>query len=90
MIGQKNTAEYTVDGKRAGFDFAVAEGCVQYAECAAYTDVYGERVVDIEYIDAFDGDFGKRCRGPGVPAATILRDRQLVPLDDQDYVYRRC
>lgn len=89
-IGQKNTAEYAVEGKRAGFDFAVAEECVQFAECAAYTEVYGERVIDIEYTDAFDGDFGERCGRPGVPEATILRDRQLVPPGDPDYVYRRC
>ena len=34
-----------------GFDFAVAEECRRFDECTAYTDVYGDYVIDIRYID---------------------------------------
>jgi hypothetical protein len=50
--GQKNTPEL---GRRGpadiGFDFAVSEECRRFDECTAYTDVYGDYVIDIEYID---------------------------------------
>ncbi len=38
--GQKNLAQY--DGTAIGFDFAVAEECGRYRECASYVDHYGD------------------------------------------------
>ncbi|WP_291045145.1 endo alpha-1,4 polygalactosaminidase [Herbiconiux sp.] len=53
--GQKNTPQLADRGHdEIGFDFAVAEECAYYEECSAYTDVYGDRVIDIEYADAFE------------------------------------
>ena len=51
-IAQKNTPQLGTAGKRrVGFDFAIAEECQVYAECAAYTNVYGANVIEIEYTD---------------------------------------
>lgn len=48
---QKNAAEDAPALRAAGFDFAVAEECAAYDECASYTGVYGDHVVAIEYTD---------------------------------------
>lgn len=90
MIGQKNAAEFGDRGQRAGFDFAVAEECVRYAECDSYAEVYGDRVIDIEYTDNLGRDLTQLCGRPGTPKSIILRDRNLVPAGDPAYLYRRC
>lgn len=86
--GQKNTPDLGTRGRdEAGFDFAVAEECAQYDECAAYTDVYGDAVLDVEY--EVDG-FAAACADPDRPASTILRDRDLSTPDDRAYVLEVC
>jgi hypothetical protein len=89
--GQKNTPEL---GKRGRddihFDFAVAEECYRYDECASYTRVYGARVIDIEYTDDLRGTFAQDCAAKSIPAMTILRDVDLVPPSSKDYVYKAC
>jgi hypothetical protein len=88
---QKNTPQLGTAGKRtAGFDFAVAEECVQYRECSAYTDVYGKRVIDVEYADTLKPTWSAVCAMRDRPAMTILRDRDLVPKGDSAYVFRHC
>jgi Glycoside-hydrolase family GH114 len=72
--GQKNLAGY--DGTRIGFDFAVAEECGRYRECDAYTRVYGERVLSIEYRRT---DFRWTCRHVGEQLPVVLRDRDVSP-----------
>lgn len=72
--GQKNLAGY--DGTRIGFDFAVAEECGRYRECAAYVEDYGDRVLAIEYRRA---DFRWTCSHVGDRLAVVLRDRDLTP-----------
>jgi hypothetical protein len=45
-IAQKNTAELHDRGARvAHFDFAIAEECQVYSECASYTRAYGRHVI---------------------------------------------
>ena len=89
--GQKNTSELGHRGRdQAHFDFAVAEECYRYDECASYTKVYGARVLDIEYTDDLRGSFARDCASGRIPPMTILRDRDLVPEGSQGYVYRRC
>lgn len=52
LIGQKNTSELGSAGRtELRFDFAVAEECQLHDECDACTDVYSDRVVEIEYTD---------------------------------------
>ncbi|PZE69845.1 endo alpha-1,4 polygalactosaminidase [Curtobacterium sp. MCBD17_021] len=88
---QKNTPQLGTDGqRRAGFDFAVAEECVQYDECAAYTEVYGDRVVDVEYADTLEQDWSDVCAMTARPRMTILRDRELVPAGSDGYVFEHC
>ncbi|RMI14430.1 endo alpha-1,4 polygalactosaminidase [Cellulomonas triticagri] len=87
-VGQKNAPDLGTRGRdEAGFDFAVAEECLQYDECAAYTDVYGDAVVDIEY-EA--DDWSGVCADPQRPTSTILRDRDLRTPDDDGYVLETC
>ncbi len=79
--GQKNRAGW--DGTRVGFDFAVAEECGRYDECGAYTDVYGDQVLAVEYRVR---DFDRTCADVGDRLAVVLRDRDLTP----DGVRRWC
>ena len=66
---QKNTSQLGARGRDTiGFDFAVAEECDRYAECASYTKVYGSRVIDIEYTDNLRGSFAAVCRRAATPA----------------------
>lgn len=89
--GQKNTPQLGAAGKRdAGFDFVVAEECVTYDECGAYTSVYGDRVIDVEYSDDTDGPWSGVCARKDRPAMTILRDRDLVARGTSGYVFERC
>lgn len=87
--GQKNAPDLGTRGRdEAGFDFAVSEQCLRYDECAAYTDVFGSAVIDIEY----DGDveWPAACADPSRPASTVLRDHDLSTPDDADYVFATC
>jgi hypothetical protein len=89
--GQKNTAELGRRGRdTARFDFAVTEECDRYAECRAFTGVYGAHVVDIEYTDDLRGSFAQVCARPATPRLTILRDRELVARGHSGYSYRHC
>jgi len=90
-IAQKNSAELGTRGRDdAGFDFAVTEECHRWDECAVYTDVYGEHVLDIEYTDDLRGDFADVCADPQVPTSTILRDRDLTRPGDPAYRFAAC
>jgi len=90
-VAQKNAAELGARGRDdAGFDFAVAEECHRFDECALYSDVYGDGVLDIEYTDDLRGDFADVCADPQVPASTILRDRDLTVPGDPDYHFEAC
>ena len=89
--GQKNTAELEARGRdEIGFDFAVTEECDRWDECSTFTDVYGDHVLDVEYSDDLRGSFDDVCARADTPASTILRDRDLVPADDDAYEYERC
>ncbi len=89
---QKNAAEDTaVLHASAHFDFAIAEECGAYRECDAYTDVYGDDVLAIEYTDNLTGvSFDEVCADPEHPRSIILRDRALGAPDDEGYTFRRC
>ncbi|GAA1727375.1 endo alpha-1,4 polygalactosaminidase [Microbacterium paludicola] len=93
-IAQKNAAEITrIAHDELGFDFAVTEECGVWDECGAYTDVYGNHVLQIEYPDSLDegsATFGDVCRLPDRAPLTILRDRDLLGPSSADYVYRSC
>lgn len=73
-VAQKNLAGH--DGTAIGFDFAIAEECGRYRECASYVRHYGDRVLAIEYRRK---DFRWTCRHVGDRLAVVLRDRDLTP-----------
>ncbi|MET4053068.1 hypothetical protein ABID81_002440 [Frigoribacterium sp. PvP054] len=91
---QKNTADLGTRGRdEVGYDFAVTEECDRYDECAAYTDVYGGLVFDVEYTDDLRGAVATVCARVDAldPApSTIVRDRDLVPATDPAHVYTAC
>ncbi|KQS16245.1 endo alpha-1,4 polygalactosaminidase [Frigoribacterium sp. Leaf186] len=91
---QKNTADLGTRGRdEIGYDFAVTEECDRYDECAAYTDVYGGLVFDVEYTDDLRGSAATVCARVDAldPApSTIVRDRDLVPADDPAHTYTAC
>ncbi|WP_152354497.1 endo alpha-1,4 polygalactosaminidase [Brachybacterium subflavum] len=93
-IAQKNAAEITKTAHRdLGFDFAVTEECGRFDECAAYTGVYGDHVLQIEYPDSLEEagmSFDDVCALPERASLTILRDRDLVAQGGAGYRYRSC
>jgi hypothetical protein len=89
-VAQKNTAELAPQGRRIGFDFAVAEECQVYGECGAYTSAYGRHVIEVEYTDNGIAAFTQACAARRRQISVVLRDRDLVPAGDAGYVYRRC
>jgi hypothetical protein len=90
-VGQKNSPDLGTRGRgEAGFDFAVAEECHRWDECARYTEVYGSAVLDIEYTDDLRGTWPEVCADPRVPVSTILRDRDLVTPGSAGYAFDRC
>lgn len=90
-IGQKNAAESTESGRHdVGFDFAVAEECATYDECGRYRTVYGDHVLQIEYVDDLPSPFDAVCASPERAPLTILRDRDLVARGTKGFVYAQC
>ncbi len=89
--GQKNSAEdAAVLHEDAGFDFAVTEECAVYKECAAYTAVYGDAVIDIEYSDELPRPFAEMCADSSSPESMVLRDRDLLTPTSEGYVFETC
>lgn len=80
-VGQKNLSEF--NGRRAGYDFAVAEECGRYRECSSYAAHYGRRVLAIEYRRV---DFRWTCAHHGDRLSVVLRDLDL----SADGVRRWC
>lgn len=94
-VAQKNAAELGTAGRdRAGFDFAITEECLLWDECAAYTQVYGDLVLDVEYTDDLPGTVEDVCAASPArgerPSLTIVRDRDLVPEGDPDRFFLAC
>lgn len=90
-IAQKNTTQLGASGKtQIGFDFAIAEECQVYDECDAYTDVYGDQVVEIEYTDNPRSAYTQACAARGGDISVILRDRDVVPRGTGGYRYENC
>ena len=90
-VAQKNAAELGSTGRsKARFDFAIAEECQVYAECSAYTSVYGRHVIEIEYSDNPLTYYTAACRARGARISITLRDREVMPRGSTDYVDRHC
>jgi hypothetical protein len=74
----------------AGFDFAIAEECQVYSECASYTRAYGRHVIEVEYTDNGRWYYRRACAARGNRISVILRDRDVLPRGHTGYVYRAC
>lgn len=89
--GQKNAPDLAATGAtEIGFDFAVAEECFRYQECASYTDAFGQRVIDIEYTDDLPATFGEVCASRERPDSVMLRDHNLTARGANGYAYEHC
>ncbi len=85
-IGQKNSTELLGRAAEMDLDFAVAEECNRYDECADYTAVYCDLVFVIEYRDA---PFARGCAD--FPQLSIIRrDLQLRAPGSSGYRYDAC
>ncbi|WP_116950993.1 endo alpha-1,4 polygalactosaminidase [Jiangella endophytica] len=90
-IAQKNAPELGDAGRdTAHLDFAIAEECEVHDECAAYTDVYGRHVIEIEYTDNGRDAFAAACAARGDRVSVLLRDRDVVPAGATGYVSEWC
>jgi hypothetical protein len=88
-VGQKNTPQLgaVTSLDVIGFDFAVAEECGQFEECDAYTAVFGDAVLVVEYTaEGFDA----ACRAVGDRLSIVRRDLDVTTPDDPAYVDERC
>jgi hypothetical protein len=92
-VAQKNAAELGAAGRRAGFDFAVAEECADYTrddglpECADYVDVYGSHVIVVEYGNR---PFQQACTRYRGRLSVILRDTDLTAPGSPGYRFDTC
>lgn len=86
-IGQKNTTDLLERRQEIGFDFAVAEECGRYGECADYATAYDGRVFVIEYTAR---DFAKACSSVGARLSVVRRDLDVRPAGRPGYVFRTC
>ncbi len=85
-VAQKNSTELLSQAKAMATDFAVAEECNRWGECAAYKTAYGARVFVIEYRKQ---DFDKGCSG--YPELSIvLRNLNVSPPGSSGYVFSGC
>ncbi len=93
-VAQKNAAEITeIAHTDIGFDFAVTEECGVWEECDAYTEVYGDHVLQIEYPEALEDagmTFDEVCALDDRASLTILRDEELVAAGEDGYLYAAC
>ncbi len=90
-IAQKNTSELARAGRRAGFDFAIAEECQVYSECGAYTRAYGREVIEVEYPDNGGApNFAAACRARGSRISIEYRDRDVLARGQRGYLERWC
>ncbi|MGN6606024.1 MAG: endo alpha-1,4 polygalactosaminidase [Jatrophihabitans sp.] len=90
LIAQKNAGELAGRRARTGFDFAIAEECQVYGECAAYTRAYGRRVIEIEYTDNGRTAFTQACATRGTRSSVELVDRDVQPLGAAGHVRAWC
>lgn len=87
-IGQKNTVEVSRVGRtQVHFDFAIAEECQVYSECGGYRTYYGSRVYEIEYRRSA---YRAACASRSGKISIILRDLDVTPRGDPQYVYEHC
>ncbi|MGV8969806.1 MAG: endo alpha-1,4 polygalactosaminidase [Microbacteriaceae bacterium] len=77
----------TVNGVTQGFDFAVAEECGAYAECAAFVNMYGGRVFVVEYTAS---GFTKGCNAWKNQLSVIQRNVDVRPSSASGYIYKEC
>jgi hypothetical protein len=75
-VAQKNWVELGERGPRIGFDFAIAEECGRWRECAGYAEAYDDHVLVVEYRRR---DFRWSCERFGDRLGVVLRDRALSP-----------
>ncbi len=72
-VAQKNRPG--LDGRRLGFDFAIAEACARWRECGRYARTWGRRVLAVEYAGR---PFRRACGWSG-RLAVLRRDLALAP-----------
>ncbi len=83
---QKNSTELLGDAVAMGTDFAVAEECNRWNECADYVSVYGNLVFVIEYRKQ---DFDAGCAN-FEELSIVLRDLAVSTPSSGSYVYDGC
>ncbi|MEO3766241.1 endo alpha-1,4 polygalactosaminidase [Streptomyces sp. B5E4] len=86
-VAQKNTAELAPDRARTGLDFAVAEECGEYDECAVYAAAFDDRVLVVEYTP---GGLATACGQWADRLSIVRRDRAVSPEGAADYVRETC
>lgn len=90
-IAQKNAAGISLRGRKAGFDFAIAEECQAYTECDHYMKAYGDHVIEIEYPDnGGEKGFAAACRARGAKISIVYRDRDVLPPGKHGFLEEHC
>lgn len=90
VVGQKNIVQFGSCGcDQIGFDFVVVEECDCYWECVSYICVYGDWVIDIEYMDDLCGLFVELCCCIEV-VDMMLCDCEFILKGFDGYVFCYC
>ncbi len=86
-IAQKNTAELAGDRLTTGLDFAIAEECGQYEECADFAGPFNNNVIVIEYTKA---GLSKACAGWKTKLSIVRRDVDVSTPGSNGYLRQTC
>ncbi len=93
-VAQKNGLDLGNAGRaQVGFDFAVAEDCMDYTmdgdvpECQGYVNTYGAHVIVIEYASAA---YRSACSRFGSRLSITFRDRDVTTPGSGSYQFATC
>lgn len=86
-VAQKNTPELASRRTRVGLDFAVAEECGAYEECAVYDRAFDGRVLVVEYTAQ---GLDRACDAYGDRLSVVRRDLGVRPADARGHVRETC
>ncbi|WP_421729023.1 endo alpha-1,4 polygalactosaminidase [Brevundimonas sp.] len=87
---QKNALELGQSAIDAGFDFVISEECLVWRECEGYRRLYGDRHIDVEYIDDLELEGFLAGCGAALPHLSVFRDRGLASPGSAAYTRAVC
>ena len=80
-----------MSAERPGGSASTSEAAIWHdVECSAYTALYGNHVLEIEYTDNGRSACTTACTARGATLSIIYRDRDVVAKGQPGYHYEYC